>query len=537
MVILIFLSFLLSFFQAESGDFNPVIHTREILKARVSARFPNPIRNRMKALCSSTMSGNGLGDELAARVQGFYARVSGKTKVEAQLDYLSFLRTFCPFYGSTFYEVHVQYDDSPLEESASPPVLPMMASIGPLAITLMASSADGSPIVMRHAYKRMIKWISFPDKHIFTYWIIKPNVSLADIEDYQEEHENTGIKDLDTKKFCDCVYLVTSQVKELEYLVKSYVEAVGANIEPALPGAEDELLPPTLRKAGGVATTSVFSPNRGAAQSQQSQSQSQEKDKTEFKEKAKSRVSRIGLFFNALGGGGGGGNHTSHDEDDGSHTNNHNNNNNSQNAHAGSGMNQEDTGDDIYNDDVAGIGGSLFQSVYKNMGKGSTNTNSSSSAGGKLGSVFAPVVQEDEEDSDAIKEEKIPPSIQYAASMSELKRMAEEQNFSDSSDGENDGEEEEDDDESDEDDEDEDDEEEEENGGSDSNNNEDSDADSTEELKDKKKKKEKKKLSKTNKNKNDQPEDGKSPSSMKAFKRASRILFGQFGTKQKKAEE
>jgi hypothetical protein len=507
----------------------------------VSARFPNPIRNRMKALCSSTMSGNGLGDELASRVQGFYARVSGKTKVEAQLDYLSFLRTFCPFYGSTFYEVHVQYDDSPLEESASPPVLPMMASIGPLAITLMASSADGSPIVMRHAYKRMIKWISFPDKHIFTYWIIKPNVSLADIEDYQEEHENTGIKDLDTKKFCDCVYLVTSQVKELEYLVKSYVEAVGANVEPALPGAEDELLPPTLRKAGGVAThTSVSSPNRGVLQQQsQSQSQSQEKDKSEFKEKAKSRVSRIGLFFNALGGGGSGGNHISHDEDnDNSHTNHHHNNNHNQNAHAGSGMNQEDTGDDIYNDDVAGIGGSLFQSVYKNMGKGSsTNTNSSSSAGGKLGSVFAPVVQEDEEDSDAIKEEKIPPSIQYAASMSELKRMAEEQNFSDSSDGENDGEEEEDDDDDESDEDDEDEEDEEGNSGSENNNNEDSDADSSEELKDKKKKKDKKKSSKNNKNKNDQQEDGKSPSSMKAFKRASRILFGQFGTKQKKAEE
>lgn len=69
--------------------------------------------------------------------------------------------------------------------------------------------------------------------------MIKPGISVLDLEEYQETNRGAPF---DTQKFCDCVYLVTPQVKELDYLVKSYVEAV-AGVAPALPRATGELLP------------------------------------------------------------------------------------------------------------------------------------------------------------------------------------------------------------------------------------------------------------------------------------------------------
>lgn len=376
----------------------------------------------MKALISSTLSGSGVSDDLAQRVQLFHARLSGKSKVDAQIDYLSSLRTFCPFYGSTFYDVYCQYDDNPLENEKTPPTISMIAAVGPVAITLMTKTDP--PVFMQHAYKRVIKWISYADKHIFTYWVIKPDVSLLDIEEYQEE----GINSLDTKRFCDCVYLVTSQVRELEYLVKSYVEGL-ANISPSLPGASEELLPPT--RTPSESFTPI--PNHTKA------------------EKPQTKVSRIGLFFNALGSGS-----IAHNDSE------------------GSGLNSSNNEEEAFGDDTAGVSGSLFQTVYKRMGsKRSTQTGDVNN--GK------------ETNADV---NSIPPSIQYAASMSELKRMAEEQNFSDSAEEDDDN-----------DDDDEDDEE---------------------------------KDSKTSSSEINENTPSTVPKG--AFKRASRILFGSFGAAKSKNE-
>ena len=54
----------------------------------------------------------------------------------------------------------------------------MTAAIGPLAIFLITNTE--SPVIMRHPYKRIVKWIAHADKHIFAYWVIKPMVSHAD---------------------------------------------------------------------------------------------------------------------------------------------------------------------------------------------------------------------------------------------------------------------------------------------------------------------------------------------------------------------
>ena len=124
---------------------------------------------------------------------------------------------------------------------------------------------------MRHPYNRIVKWVCHADKHIFTYWTIKPSSSLEAVEEaqraFEEEKEERGDFDsttaFDVRPFCDCVYLVHScylskpdcivlknncpsqvcpQVRELEYLLKSYVHILRpglsrADIAPSLPGA------------------------------------------------------------------------------------------------------------------------------------------------------------------------------------------------------------------------------------------------------------------------------------------------------------
>jgi hypothetical protein len=449
--------------QAEAGDFNPLIHSLEVLKTRVSSRFPNPLRSKMKALMSSTVSGSGLANDLATRVQHEYARIAGKTKVDAQIDYLLTLRTFCPFYGSSFFDLHCQYDDNPLEQETVPPVISMIAAIGPLAITLMTTPSSSSPssssnphspasssstIQMRHPYKRIIKWISYPDKHIFTYWILKPKVSLADIEDYQEEalakaekagkNKEISSQEIDTKRFCDCVYLVTSQVKELEYLVKSCVEAL-ANHPPALPDAKDELLSPLHSSTtNGI---SSLSSSQQPPSTIAKKGSSADNNNGANREKLKSRVSRIGLFFNALGMKGSSNNNKKEVKQDRRKGDHHEEEQEAAAAYGnedsegdqptedddeaieedgivgGTGLNENSGTDEIYGDDTAGVSGSVFQSVYKNLGNSATS----------------PIKEGDDDDSDA-SIEKIPPAIKYAASMSELKRLAEEQNFSDNDD-------------------------------------------------------------------------------------------------------
>ena len=69
---------------------------------------------------------------------------------------------------------------------------------------------------MRHPYNRIVKWVCHADKHIFTYWTIKPSSTLEAVEEAQrafdEEKEERGDFDsvmaFDVRPYCDCVYLV-----------------------------------------------------------------------------------------------------------------------------------------------------------------------------------------------------------------------------------------------------------------------------------------------------------------------------------------
>ena len=91
------------------------------------------------------------------------------------------------------------------------------------------------------------------DKHIFSYWTVKSHVSLKDIEHAQMEDQALAVQegreynieeDFDATQFCDCVYLVTPNCSELEYLVRAYVQLLKHDIYPRLRNATEELLPP-----------------------------------------------------------------------------------------------------------------------------------------------------------------------------------------------------------------------------------------------------------------------------------------------------
>lgn len=240
--------------QADSGDFNEEIHTLENIKYRAIHTFPRPLSTVMKALTSPTLAGSGKGDELARKIQYLYARVAGKHKAEAQIAFLQSLNTWCPFYGASYFTVQCQYDDGNEDE---PPVSTINVAIGPLAIFLLTKTRrpDGgeSISILRHPYKQIVKWVAYRDKHIFSYWTVKGHVSLRDIELAQREAQQAAAEegreynmeeDFDATMFCDCVYLVTPNCSELEYLVRAYVQLLKNDIYPRLRNATEELLPP-----------------------------------------------------------------------------------------------------------------------------------------------------------------------------------------------------------------------------------------------------------------------------------------------------
>ena len=93
--------------QADSGDYRPEMHTLELIQVRIANHFPRPASITMRALLSPTLRGSGRAEAMAEKVMFLYARIAGKHKAEAQIDFLQTLRTWCPFYGATFFTVQV----------------------------------------------------------------------------------------------------------------------------------------------------------------------------------------------------------------------------------------------------------------------------------------------------------------------------------------------------------------------------------------------------------------------------------------------
>jgi hypothetical protein len=449
--------------QADSGDFNPDVHTIDNIKERVCTRFPRPISTQMRALLSPTLIGNGMADALAERIMFLYARIAGKHKAEAQIEFLTSLRTWCPFYGATFFTIQCQYDDGQSEDE--PPVHTMNVAIGPLAIFLITQTEP--LIILRHPYKRIVKWIAYRDKHIFCYWVLKKELSLKDVEIAQENAEKNAIKsgrvyspenDFDATDYCDCVYLVTPSCAELEYLVRSYVSLLKYDIFPRLKSADGDLLPPALDQNIEILDKKNKDKNENSIKEDDANGDADGDGDDEDKNKVsggsskkktdpKRRKSRLGALFSALGGFGG--SSTKTDNDDSSRdgtpltspantpssavaattttTKATDNFNFAGGTGIGSDSGDEDDRPTGFGDDCAGASSktNLFRNVYASpYRRGSMKAGTSAGSG-----------------TDTEDEAFIPPQIQFAASMSELQRLTTESFSDDEGDADADGEE------------------------------------------------------------------------------------------------
>lgn len=371
-------------------------------------RFPEPICSKMKYLVSNDPSA---ADVLAERAQAVHARLAGRGRTAAQIDYLTFLQTWCPFFGSTFYRVQCQYDRNPLDSSASsnPPVVDMTAAVGPAAIHLLTSSES---TLLRHPYQRIIKWIAHADKHIFTYWVIKPEVRLSDIEQYQGAAAGGQF---DPRPYCDCVYLVTPQVRELEHLVKSYVQSAAGGAAPSLPGAPEELRAPEdpdyeelynqLKETTQPETGKKVGGTKGSSGAASASSSSGRRPSS-----SPAKVSRLSVFLSALGG-----NATAAAEEE-------------EEVVSGSGMALYSEADEQQQGQEVGGGGGL-STLFKNMYVTAQPAKNHHKRSNKRGEAEDDEEQEEDGDASLLR---IPTSVRYASTLAELQKVANEEQFSDS---------------------------------------------------------------------------------------------------------
>lgn len=224
--------------QADSGDFVAADHSLHAIKLRVASAFPSPVCEKMRYYLANRKDADGT--KLAKKVQTLYARSAGKSKIDAQIEYLHTLHTWCPFFGATFYHVQVQYDDKAHDPNSAPPVLDMFTAISQQAIFLITTSKPVA--ILRHPYRRILKWVAHVDKDIFTYWVLKPGITINQVEkDYVSKLSAFAIAN-----YCDCVYLVTPSCADLEYQVRSYVKLLRNGEQPCLPNAPPSLMAPPL---------------------------------------------------------------------------------------------------------------------------------------------------------------------------------------------------------------------------------------------------------------------------------------------------
>lgn len=120
-------------------------------------------------------------------------------------------------------------------------------------------------MIFRLSYKRIVKYLAHEDMNIFMLWILKESIDFSDIlqklennkqfhKDYNDGSDGdeavatagaAGAEnddDVDTElgynpnQFCDCVYFVTEDVKEINFLFETNFKMCKSHLSPLLPG-------------------------------------------------------------------------------------------------------------------------------------------------------------------------------------------------------------------------------------------------------------------------------------------------------------
>lgn len=247
--------------------------------------------------------------------------LSGNSKPEAQIQFIRTLQSWCPFYGATFFSVDCQYDDDASNPDNEPPVIRMTAAVTHRGIFLLTRGSP--PIILRQPYNRIVKWSCHPDMHIFCFWVLKEKYHLRDVlalfqldQDDTEEDEGEGEVDEETRAaaklpadfdpsdYCDCIYLVTEEAEELDFLVRCNVNMLQTGEPPLLPGdTPDEGEEENTVSSPVFGVSKVRSENmegRGSESSEEA-SQHREKKTTSTSDSSTARrTSVLNSFFQVL---------------------------------------------------------------------------------------------------------------------------------------------------------------------------------------------------------------------------------------------
>ena len=196
-----------------------------------------------------------------------------------------------------------QYDEDPSNTSSEPPVIRMTAAVTDRGIYLISKGSP--PIILRQPYNRIIKWTTHSDMNIFCFWVLKEKYHLRDILALQQRYNESEGPEREAPEFepniyCDCVYLVSEDVTEIDFLVRCNVDMRTTGQRPLLPGdsandsdCEDDQSVEMHASPGASRKISVGADDGLAT------------TKLESSPQPERRTSVLNVFFKALSGAGG----------------------------------------------------------------------------------------------------------------------------------------------------------------------------------------------------------------------------------------
>lgn len=235
----------------------------------------------------------------------------------------------------------------------------------------MGKMSHNSIVLLRQPYKNIIKWISHVDKNILCYWILKSNITLQQVDKIRNDCAITQLA-FDPNKYCDCVYILSSEIKEIDFVLQQYMDLLKGNISlPLLPGDIDD--DEFVFSCGGIVSKYDLQKDHDCNDSEKDmesiENTSDAGDGTEKletstrKKESNNKVSKtlspptrkgsIAGFFSDVFGG-------LHNASEGE---------GDENIGGVSLQRDESNESHAFGDDTAGVGNSIFRSLY-----GSTNT-------------------------------------------------------------------------------------------------------------------------------------------------------------------
>lgn len=269
--------------QIESGDYNPLIHTNNFIISRILTRFPESIKNKY-ILLNNNNNINEI-NKLIYKIQNFYSKLNNKNIIQSKIILLETLKIICPYYGGKYYNVHLQLisklnnNNKKLttslgsngkgngngsngngndDDEYNPSILKSKICITENSIYLFFMNCQ-PVLIFTHNYNRILHF--YKNNNILQYYILKPNITSYDLEEYynklnkknkknknknKNNDNNNDITISNLKELCDMVYIVSPRIDEIYLLFEAYMKAQAKGIPPCHENAPEELKMPNV---------------------------------------------------------------------------------------------------------------------------------------------------------------------------------------------------------------------------------------------------------------------------------------------------